>query len=197
MNAFLSGYALGFSLILAIGAQNAFVLKQGLKREYVFAVCLTCAVSDALLITAGVSGASLISNGWWAEALRWGGVLFLLVYGLRAFRSAWIGGSALTAVGSSTANLWKTVAICLAFTWLNPHVYLDTLVLIGSISTGWPGQKLAFGSGAVLASFVFFFSLGFGARLLAPVFARPDAWRFFEAIVGIVMLLIAAGLAFG
>ena len=199
MAAATAGFFLGLSLILAIGAQNAFVLRQGLRRAHVLPVVLTCALSDAVLIAAGVSGASAVASGapWVLQALRWGGVAFLLAYGARSFRSAWRGGSALQAAGGGPGSLSAAVATCLALTWLNPHVYLDTVVLIGSVSAAWPGEERAFGAGAVLSSFVFFFSLGYGARLLAPFFARPSAWRVLDAGVGAVMWAIAAGLAFG
>jgi L-lysine exporter family protein LysE/ArgO len=192
---FLPGFGLSLSLILAIGAQNAFVLRQGIKRAHVFWVCLTCAVSDAILISAGVAG-----FGWMAEAapwvqpvLRWGGAAFLLAYGGLAFRNALRGGEVLAAAGQDTGSLRGAIGTCLALTWLNPHVYLDTLVLIGSVSTG-QDSKLGFGLGAVTASFVFFFVLGYGARALAPLFARPLAWRVLDALVGCVMWTIAAGL---
>jgi L-lysine exporter family protein LysE/ArgO len=199
MAATTAGFFLGLSLILAIGAQNAFVLRQGLRRAHVLPVVLTCALSDALLIAAGVAGASALARSapWVIEALRWGGVAFLLAYGLRSFHSAWKGGDALNATGAGTGSFAAAVATCLALTWLNPHVYLDTVVLIGSVSAAWPGEERAFGAGAVAASFTFFFALGYGARLLAPVFARPMAWRVLDAGVGAVMWAIAAGLAFG
>ena len=199
MAAALAGFLLGLSLILAIGAQNAFVLRQGLRRAHVLPVVLACAVSDAVLIAVGVSGAAAMASGapFVLEALRWGGVVFLLAYGARSFRSAWTGGAALQAAGTGAGSLSAAVATCLALTWLNPHVYLDTVVLIGSVSAAWPGEERAFGAGAVLSSFVFFFALGYGARLLAPLFARPSAWRVLDAGVGAVMWAIAAGLALG
>lgn len=195
MSSVLSGFALGLSLILAIGAQNAFVLRQGLRRSHVLAVVLTCAVSDALLITAGVAG-----FGWLVEAAPWitpvftfGGAAFLIAYGGISLRSAWRGGQALEAADSGTGGLSRAVSTCLALTWLNPHVYLDTVVLLGSISSHspWP---FGFGMGAVVASFVFFFSLGYGARLLSPLFAKPSAWRWLDVIVGLTMLALAAKL---
>lgn len=194
-----AGFATGFSLILAIGAQNAFVLRQGLRRAHVFAVSLACALSDAVLITLGIAGAATLAAAapWLLSAMRWGGVGFLLVYGAISFRAAWRGGHALRPADAAAGRRWPALATCLALTWLNPHVYLDTVVLIGSISTGWPGQEVAFGIGAVTASFVFFFGLGYGARLLAPLFARPAAWRVLDLGVGAVMWSIAAGLAFG
>ncbi len=192
-----TGFATGFSLILAIGAQNAFVLRQGLMRAHVFAVCLVCALSDAVLISAGVAGMGTLSAAapWLPTALALAGAAFLLVYGAlslaRAFRT-----EALRAAGHGTGSLARALGTCLALTWLNPHVYLDTLALIGAVSAGFVAwnQKLAFGAGAVLASFVFFFGLGYGARLLAPVFARPRAWMVLDMVIALVMWSIAAAL---
>lgn len=193
-NAFLAGYALGLSLILAIGAQNAFVLRQGLRRSHVFAVCLTCAVSDAILIVVGVAGFGWMSASatWLAEVMRWGGALFLLGYGALSFRAAWRGGQVLEA-GGTGGSLKATLLTCLALTWLNPHVYLDTVALLGSISAQFDNRS-EFALGACLASFSFFFALGYGARLLAPVFARPVAWRVLDVLIGIIMWSIAFGL---
>ena len=194
--ALLSGFALGFSLILAIGAQNAFVLRQGLRREHVFAVCLACALSDALLIAAGVAGFGALAGAapWIEPAMRYGGAAFLLWYGARSLIGAWRGGEALLAAREDTrASLAATLGTVLALTWLNPHVYLDTVVLIGSVSSQY-ADRLAFGIGAVSASFVFFFSLGYGARLLAPLFARPRAWQVLDTGIGLVMWAIAAKL---
>ncbi len=197
MAALVAGFLLGFSLILAIGAQNAFVLRQGLRREHVFAVCLTCAVSDAVLIASGVSGASALAAATpgLLIALRWSGVVFLAVYGALRFRAAFAGGEALMPTAAARQSLGAVLATCLVLTWLNPHVYLDTVVLIGSVSAAWPGAKLAFGTGAVAASFAFFFGLGYGARALAPLFARPGAWRMFDLLVGATMWSIAGRLA--
>ena len=199
LSAFAAGLALGLSLILAIGAQNAFVLRQGLRGDHVFAVVMTCALSDALLITAGVSGFAALAEAapWIAPLLRWGGAAFLLVYGAKAALAAWRGGEALKAADEGAAGLRRAVLTCLALTWLNPHVYLDTLVLLGSIASRFEGRVWAFGSGAVMASFLFFFGLGYGARLLRPVFARPAAWRVLDAVIALVMWSIAAGLVWG
>lgn len=174
----LAGFLLGLSLILPIGAQNAFVLRVGLRGEHVWAVCLACAVSDALLILAGVSGFSHISAvvPWAETGLRYFGAAFLVVYGARSFLEAFRPG-ALRPSEAAAAGLGRVVLTCLAFTWLNPHVYLDTVVLIGSISTQFSERKGSFALGAMLASFTFFFSLGYGARLLKPLFARPVTWR--------------------
>lgn len=191
-NSFLPGFALGLSLILAIGAQNAFVLRQGLRREHVFWVCLTCALSDALLIAAGVAGFGALATSlpWFETVMRFGGAAFLVCYGLLSFRRAWRGGSALQAATTPGASLSTALLTVLAFTWLNPHVYLDTVVLIGSVSAQY-GDRLGFALGAMTASFVFFFGLGYGARLLAPLFARPRAWQILDALIGAVMWMIA------
>ena len=194
MQAALAGFALGFSLILAIGAQNAFVLRQGLRREHVFAVCLTCAVSDALLIAAGVAGFGALAEAvpWLETVMRFGGAAFLIWYGLRNFISAWKGGEVM-GQGKGARSLQAALMTCLALTWLNPHVYLDTVVLLGSISAQY-ADKLAFALGAMTASFVFFFSLGYGARILDPLFRKPSAWRVLDVIVGLTMWAIAAKL---
>ena len=199
MTTFLAGFSLGLSLILAIGAQNAFVLRQGLMGRHVAAVCLACAASDALLIAAGVAGFGwLVEAAPWVEPVfRWGGVAFLAAYGAMAFRSAWVGGGALRAAEGRGAGLRATLLTCLALTWLNPHVYLDTVVLLGSVAAAQDGPRAVFGAGAVTASFAFFFSLGYGASLLRPVFSRPSAWRALDAGVGVVMWTLAAGLALG
>ena len=198
-SAFLPGLLLGLSLIVAIGAQNAFVLRQGLRGEHVLAVCLTCAVSDAVLILVGVGGFAR-AGAWlpWLEtATRYAGAAFLLAYGLRSFRAAVRAGGALTPSAAGPAGLGATLATCLALTWLNPHVYLDTVVLLGAVSTQFAADKPAFALGAMTASFLFFFALGYGARLLRPVFGRPGAWRVLDGVIGVVMCTIAATLAAG
>lgn len=194
----ISGFLTGLSLILAIGAQNAFVLRQGLRREHVGWVVLVCALSDVVLIAAGVAGFGTISQrlpglGW---AMRWGGAAFLVLYGAQRFREARRGG-ALTASAAVAVPLRRVVATALLLTWANPHVYLDTLVLMGSISAQYAPHGAAFGAGAMLASAVFFTTLGYGARLLAPVFARPRAWAVLDVLVGLTMWAIAARLMLG
>ena len=192
------GFFFGFSLILAIGAQNAYVLRQGLLNRHVFWVCAICAVSDAALIAAGVLGVgSFVASS--PESTRFvaaGGALFLLVYGCGRLRSA-ARPRGMTAAGDGRGETLKAAALyTLALTWLNPHVYLDTVLLLGGVSARFAGWGRAFfGAGAVLASFVFFFSLGYGARKLAPVFARPGAWRALDLLVAAVMCAIAARLA--
>ena len=196
----LTGFFTGHSLILAIGAQNAFVLRQGLLRRHVFALALFCAASDALLIAAGVAGFGALTAVWpgLPAVMSLGGAAFLIAYGISRLIAAWRGGHALAA-GAQGGSLGRTLAIAAAFTWLNPHVYLDTLGLIGAVSTGFaPGaERLAFGIGATAASFVFFFALAYGARLLAPVMRSPAAWRWLDAGIGGTMLAIAAKLVLG
>ncbi|QFT73717.1 LysE/ArgO family amino acid transporter [Ruegeria sp. THAF33] len=188
----IAGFALGFSLILAIGAQNAFILRQGLRREHVFVLCLTCAVSDAILIGAGVAGFGTLAQAapWFETVMRYGGAAFLIWYGLRSLRSSWLGGSVMEIGNGKRTSLKAALLTVFAFTWLNPHVYLDTVVLIGSISAPYD-DRLGFALGAMTSSFVFFFSLGYGASILSPVFARPRAWQVLDAGIGVVMLGIA------
>ncbi|WP_341234916.1 LysE/ArgO family amino acid transporter [uncultured Sulfitobacter sp.] len=195
MNAFLPGFALSLTLILAIGAQNAFVLRQGLRKSHVFWVCLTCAVSDAALIAAGVAGFGALGQAvpWFEPVMRYGGAAFLIWYGAQNALSAWRGGEALEADGAGPLTLRRTLLTLLGLTWLNPHVYLDTVVLLGSISAQYD-NRLAFGVGAVMASFVFFFSLGYGARLLSPLFARPRSWQILDGLIALTMWAIAAKL---
>jgi L-lysine exporter family protein LysE/ArgO len=200
LTATLTGFGTSFSLILAIGAQNAFVLRQGLIRAHVFWVCLICALSDAALIAVGIAGIGSLSTAapWAIAALTWGGAVFLVIYGALSLGRAFHPG-ALRAADQGTGSLRAALLTCLALTWLNPHVYLDTVGLIGAISTGFPGfdGKLAFATGATLASFTFFFSIGYGARLLAPVFARPRAWAVLDILIALVMWSIAATLLLG
>ncbi|MCF6443930.1 LysE/ArgO family amino acid transporter [Nereida sp. MMG025] len=189
---FAAGFLLSISLILAIGAQNAFVLRQGLRREHVLALVLFCAACDALLITLGVLGFGAISKAapWITPAFTYGGAAFLFVYGLRSFMAARKGGAALMPSENASISLTKALLTCAAITFLNPHVYLDTVVLIGSISANYD-NKLAFAIGASFASFSFFFALGYGAQLLRPFFANPRSWQILEIIVGAFMWSIA------
>lgn len=198
MNTFIYGFSLGFSLILAIGAQNAFVLKQGLKTEHVFLVCFICALSDAILILLGVGGFHFLITQFpgLVAIARYGGALFLLVYGFISFRTAFLSKHSLKPSASAASSASRAALTCLAFTWLNPHVYLDTVVLLGSISSQFEGQQVEFASGATSASFVFFFSLGYGARLLRGIFEKPRAWQVLEFFIGTIMWGIAAKLVF-
>jgi L-lysine exporter family protein LysE/ArgO len=194
--AYIPGLLLGLSLIVAIGAQNAFVLRQGLRKEHVFAVCLVCAVSDALLIIAGIAGFGQVIKTlpWLEPVMRYGGAAFLLFYALRSFISAWRNQSGLSPLETPHASFQKTLLTVLSFTWLNPHVYLDTLVLLGSVSTQYEGHKIAFALGAMSGSFLFFFSLGYGAYYLRPLFAQPAAWRVLDFIIGCIMAAVGFNL---
>ncbi|MET3925998.1 LysE/ArgO family amino acid transporter [Devosia sp. 2618] len=191
---FFTGLGMGLSLIVAIGAQNAFVLRQGLKGEHVFAVSLACALSDAILIVVGVTSFARVATWlpWIDPVMRYGGAAFLIWYGARSMLAAMRADEALSVSETGAARtLSATLLTCLAFTWLNPHVYLDTVVLLGTISTQFPGQQASFIAGAVTASFAFFFALGYGAALLRPVFAKPVAWRILEVVIALVMWGIA------
>jgi L-lysine exporter family protein LysE/ArgO len=196
---FMTGLATGLSLIVAIGAQNAFVLRQGLRGRHVTAVALVCSLSDAVLIALGVTSLGRISGWipWITPAMRWGGVAFLAWYGAKSLWSALRSTEALSAAATEPNDFGRVMLTCLALTWLNPHVHLDTVVLLGTISTRFPGAEASFGLGATTASFLFFFALAHGARRLAPLFARPAAWRVLEAGVAVVMWTIALRLAVG
>lgn len=192
----LAGLGLGLSLIVAIGAQNAFVLRQGLRREHIVPVIAICALSDALLIALGVAGAGFVFDlvPWLVEAVRWAGALFLLAYGALAARRAFRPKTLAAASVPGTASLAAVVTTILALTWLNPHVYLDTVVLLGSVASTHGAERWYFGVGAMLGSVLWFSVLGLGARLLAPVFARPVAWRVLDGVIAIVMIAIAVSL---
>lgn len=197
--AFLNGFALSAALIVAIGAQNAFVLRQGLRREHVGAIVLFCALADATLIAAGVAGlgSTLERFPGLAAVLTFGGALFLGWYGLGALRRALRPARGLAAEGSpERLSLGAALARTAGFTLLNPHVYLDTVLLVGTVGAAQlPGGQAPFVAGAGLASALWFAALGYGARLLAGVFARPGAWRVLDALIGATMLAIAAKLA--
>jgi L-lysine exporter family protein LysE/ArgO len=195
--AFPAGFALSLSLILAIGAQNAFVLRQGLRREHVGAVVAVCCVSEAVLIAAGVAGFGALAAAapWALEAMRWGGAAFLAFYGLRSLRAAASAEEALVAGRGNGQGRAAAVGAALVITWGNPHVYLDTVGLIGAVAAQYGAARWAFGAGALTASCLFFLALGYGARPLAPVFARPAAWRALDAVVGVTMLALAIKLA--
>ena len=196
MFAALHGFLIQMGLIVAVGAQNAFILRQGIKGEHVLAVCLICAASDAILIAVGVGcfGALSILAPWFGTVLRWGGAAFLIGYGVRSAMAAVAGTDALRPADAPAGSLRSTVTACMAFTWLNPHVYLDGIGLIGSLSAQYPGHRFAFGAGAVMASVLFFFGLGFGARFLRPLLARPQAWRVLDGGTAATMWVIAVGL---
>ena len=192
-----SGLALGLGLIVAIGAQNAFVLRQGLRLEHVAAVVAVCALSDLALIGAGVlgAGAALARVPWLIPVVCFAGAGFLLCYGVLAGRRALRPGVLLPDAGGVRAGLAVTIGTCLALTWLNPHVYLDTVVLLGSMASTYGEHRWQFAAGAGLGSIVWFTGLGFGARLLRPVFARPVAWRVLDGAIAVVMFALAVSLA--
>ena len=196
ISAAFTGFFTGFSLILAIGAQNAFVLRQGILRSHVFAICLFCSIFDAVLIAIGVLGFGVIVDRWaWLPvAMAILGAAFLIVYGVMRFKAALKGDYELLLKGETT-SLAASMTVLVALTVLNPHVYLDTLGLIGAVSTQFLGtEKLAFGIAAMTASFTFFFSLGYGARLLAPIMQSAANWRILDFLIACVMWAIAAAL---
>lgn len=208
----LAGFGLGASLIVAIGAQNLFVLRQGMRREHVFAVAAVCAASDAVLIALGVSGIGLVLQAvpWLLDVVRWAGALFLATYGVLAARRAWRpSGQALNATAPApdaatspasggtrlaTRRLAPVLLTCLALTWLNPHVYLDTVFLLGTVAATHGEARWVFGAGAMAASVVWFFSLAFGARLLGRWLASPRAWRILDGVIAVVMIALAVSL---
>lgn len=209
----LAGFGLGLSLIVAIGAQNLFVLRQGVRREHVLAVAVVCAVSDAVLIVVGVSGLGLALQAapWLIAVVRWAGFAFLLFYGLLAARRALrptgqalraddpepaaTTGPAGTSRGVATrARLAPVLLTCLALTWLNPHVYLDTVFLLGSVASTHGELRWWFAAGACAASVVWFFGLAFGARYLGRWLATPRAWRILDGVIAVVMIAIAVSL---
>lgn len=197
LTAALAGFAASAGLIVAIGSQNAFVLRQGLLQRNVGLVVLTCALGDITLILCGVLGIGALVREWPAlmQVLRFGGAVFLGVYGVMAARRAWAGSSGLAPEEAATSTR-RVLLACLAFTFLNPHVYLDTMVLLGSLSTRYAGAgQWAFAVGACLASITWFSTLGFGSRLLLPVFKSQRAWRVLDAFIAIFMLSLAVLLA--
>jgi L-lysine exporter family protein LysE/ArgO len=193
----LAGFGASLALIAAIGAQNAFVLRQGLRREHVLAIVATCAVSDALLISLGIAGLSAIvlSHPGAVTVARWAGATFLLSYAALAARRA-LRPSALVPTMEQPTALRAAILSCLAFTYLNPHVYLDTVVLLGVVANQHQHRWL-FGAGATLASAVWFTALGAGAHRLAPLLARPAAWRVLDGVVAVIMIAIASSLVLG
>ena len=199
LSAFLTGFILGFSLILAIGAQNSFVLRQGLMGRHVFIVALFCSLSDALLISIGVAGISIFLNNYIDLVSDWLfgiSAIWLAGYGLLRLRDAVKGKSALIAENSSVNGFVSTLSFLSVLTFANPHVYLDTVVLIGSVSQQFSGNtKLAYVLGASLASFVFFFSLAYGAKFLSPTMQRPIAWRLLDSFIAFVMFTLAIKMA--
>jgi L-lysine exporter family protein LysE/ArgO len=198
VSAFFTGFAVGLSLIVAIGAQNAFVFRQGLLGQHVWPVALFCSVSDALLIVVGVAGLSFLLTDALLDTSKWlfaGAALWLLGYGVLRLRSA-INGYSVSSGHAVSGGLMATLSMTAALTFANPHVYLDTVVLIGTISLQFSGMaKLAYAIGATTASFLFFFTLAFGARLLAGPMQRRGAWRLLDGAIGLLMFGLALGMA--
>ncbi|MGE8541062.1 MAG: LysE/ArgO family amino acid transporter [Acinetobacter sp.] len=195
LNTYMQGLALGLSLIVAIGAQNTFVLRQGLRKQHVFWVCFVCALSDALLILLGVTGFSAVIMHYpqIIQFAKWGGAAFLIYYGLLHAIQAYKNQSAMQLDTGFNQSLMQALLTCLALIWLNPHVYLDTVILLGSISAQFQ-QPLYFALGAMSASGLFFFGLGYGAQLLQPIFKSPKAWRILDLLIACVMWAIALSL---
>ena len=193
---YFTGLASGLALIVAIGAQNTFVLRQGIRRQHVLPVALLCIAADALLISLGIAGlgALLRSHPAWIDIARQAGALFLLAYAGHAFRRALIGQQSLDEAGEG-ATLRVALLSCLGFTFLNPHTYLDTVVLLGALGNqqGEEGRWL-FGAGAITASLLWFFALAYGARLLSPLFRRPVAWRVLDSLIALTLLTLALNL---
>ena len=195
-SAVIAGFFSGAALIIAIGAQNAFVLRQGIRREHVLPIVAVCALSDAILIAVGVAGIGTLVTAapLILEIIRWAGALFLVGYAIVAARRA-IRPNALVVGGSDAISRTAAIATVLALTWLNPHVYLDTVLLLGSLSTAHgPEGRWWFAGGAIVASLVWFTALGFGARLLRGLFAKPAAWRILDLSIAAVMLILAVRL---
>jgi L-lysine exporter family protein LysE/ArgO len=193
-SAFTTGFALSATLIIAIGAQNAFVLRQGIRKEHVAPIVAFCAIADLLLIAVGVAGlADILGDSPTLVALLTiAGSAFLVWYGIRALQRALLPQSLRAAAGNEPLSLANAMAQAAGFTLLNPHVYLDTVLLMGSIGTRQPADmRIWFVGGAACASGVWFTTLGFGARLLAPIFARPRAWQVLDTLVGLTMLFLA------
>ncbi len=197
LQAYATGLSLGLSLIVAIGAQNAFVLRQGLSGAHVALVVGVCVLLDVALMSAGVGGVSTVLNRspWTLDAVALAGAAFLGWYGFGAAQRAWRGESLVAAASATAGSARRVLAQTLAVSLLNPHVYLDTVLLVGTVGAQQPhGLRLAFLAGACSASLGWFVSLGFGARLMAPVFARPAAWRVLDAFVALVMWTLATTL---
>lgn len=197
MLSFIPGFFTGLSLIVAIGAQNAFVIRQGLTKKHVLLVVTICAVADAALIALGIAGLGAIISGlpWLLEVIRWFGVAYLSWFGARSIMSAFKNES-MDASGAQSLSKGKVVAAVLGFTLLNPHVYLDTVILVGSVANQFGQDRWAFGIGAMFASVVWFFSIGFGARAASGLMSKPIFWRILDSLIACVMFGIAAMLAF-
>jgi L-lysine exporter family protein LysE/ArgO len=199
LSAALAGFLLGGGLIVAIGAQNAFVIRQGVLKAHVFWVCLFCAFCDAMLIFAGVFGLGALIKALplFVPVMTYGGAAFLIWYGVKALQRA-LSPTGLGARGESAGTLTSALLACAGFTLLNPHVYLDTVILVGSVANSRPqGQQWPFAGGAAVASFVWFFSLGYGAKALGPWLGQPRVWRAIDICIAAIMFLIAFKLLWG
>ena len=198
--AFLHGFTSTALLIMAIGAQNAFVLRQGLRREHVLPVVLFCALSDAVLLQAGIwgMGGVLAARPEWAQLMRWAGAAFLTAYAAQAAARAFRPGHLLVSANGAGTSLRTTLLTLGALTWLNPHVYLDTVLLLGTMASPYPTWgRATFAAGGSLASALWFLCLGFGSRWLAPLFASPGAWRVLDGATAATMLVLAGVMAWG
>lgn len=194
-----AGLGTGLALIVAIGAQNAFVLRQGIRGEHVALVVAVCLLSDIVLIAGGIAGIGEVVRAAPAAVvvIRLGGAAFLLAYGVLAAKRALHPGTLTASTQPGALTRRAALATVLALTWLNPHVYLDTVLLLGSLANGHGGQRWWFGLGAAAGSAIWFSGLGFGARLLRPVFAKPGAWRVLDALIAVVMVLLGVRMAWG
>jgi L-lysine exporter family protein LysE/ArgO len=199
LSAILAGFALGGGLIVAIGAQNAFVIRQGVLNSHIFWICLFCAVSDAILIWGGTYGLGIILKQLplLTPVMTYGGAAFLTWYGIKAARRV-LDPHALAEEGKTTTSLFMALASCAAFTWLNPHVYLDTVVFVGAIANARPaGEQAPFAFGATLASFIWFFGIGYGAKALRGPLSKPIVWRAIDAAIALIMFWLAIKLLIG
>lgn len=196
MLAFIPGLLTGLSLIIAIGAQNAFVIRQGLTKKHVLLVVAICAISDAVLIALGVAGLGALISGlpWLLEVIRWFGVAYLTWFAIRSITSL-LKNQSMDASGSQSLSRGKVIAAVLGFTFLNPHVYLDTVILLGSIGNQFGAERWYFALGAATGSILWFSALGFGARSAAGLMSKPVFWKILDGIIAAVMLSIAAMLA--
>lgn len=197
MTAAITGFLTGISLIVAIGAQNAFVIRQGLARNNVLLVVAVCAISDAILIAAGIAGLGLAVAGlpWLLEVIRWLGVAYLSWFGINSFRAAFSKKSLTVSEANSLSAKGALMAV-LGFTFLNPHVYIDTVLLLGSIGAQFGDLRWAFGAGAMLGSLVWFSLIGWGATFLAPLLKTSRAWKYIDLTIGLIMFTVAIFLAF-
>ncbi len=196
----LEGFGVCAGLIVAIGAQNAFVLKQGIKKQHLFLTAITCFICDGILITLGVTGLGLLISEipFLVKFFRWGGAIFLIAYGLRSFANAFKPQSLVAEIEKSgTTSQTSTLLALLGFTFLNPHTYIDTFLLLGSVGVEYPpNERIFFIIGTLVASFIWFFGLTYGASALSPLFKKPRTWQILEIVMGCIMIGIALTLIF-